>query len=322
MDFAWYSKKIFGLLDSPELSLFKTLLGKVMWLLVLTCLLSVVLSFTPRSKLVKTVFRLDAKGFGGGGFGASSSSSSSSSKTGSSKRSDNEKKRPQIKNLDTSSSSDMKLINDVTKIDEYIGEHIPSVNLNYPGLKALHASPPVFSIDNAFSGEQCASYIDKAPKVGVQTQSQTFSAGSTRTSTTWYLPYNEVEELLKLGEFLTGISSTHFEEPQIVRYEMGQQFSWHYDTIPKAKQTTSGNRLATLLIYLNTLPSDAGGATCFKDLNIQVKPDTGKALLFFPTFKDGSNDERTLHCGQVSFETKYIAQIWIHQNPYESTMRK
>jgi prolyl 4-hydroxylase len=54
---------------------------------------------------------------------------------------------------------------------------------------------------------------------------------------------------------------------------------------------------------------EMGGATCFKDLGIQVKPQKGKALLFFPCYKDGKPDERTMHAGQVAMDTKWIAQV-------------
>ena len=52
-----------------------------------------------------------------------------------------------------------------------------------------------------------------------------------------------------------------------------------------------------------------GGATTFKDLNIQVKPQKGKALIFFPCTVDGVPDDRTMHAGQVCFDTKWIAQM-------------
>jgi prolyl 4-hydroxylase len=196
--------------------------------------------------------------------------------------------------------------------------HIPTINTNYPGLRAVHGDPPVFEIDNAFSEEQCSSFISRAELFGKKVQSQTFKdyAGVKRTSTTWYVPYKHVEELTKLATDLTGIPSTHFEEPQIVRYEMGQQFSWHYDAIPASLNKNGGNRLATLLVYLNSLPSSAGGATMFKDINISVSPITGKALLFFPCFSDGAPDDRTMHCGQICGETKWVAQMWIHESEY------
>ena len=44
--------------------------------------------------------------------------------------------------------------------------------------------------------------------------------------------YQDVPELIAQASALTGLPSSHFEEPQIVRYEIGQQFSWHFDSIP------------------------------------------------------------------------------------------
>ena len=100
-------------------------------------------------------------------------------------------------------------------------------------------------------------------------------------------------------------------EPQVVRYEMGQQFSYHYDAIPKSLMDSSGQRVATLLVYLNDVPT--GGATAFKDLGpLLVKPVKGKALLFFPSQGEkagGRSDERTMHSGQVAMDTKFIAQM-------------
>ena len=65
---------------------------------------------------------------------------------------------------------------------------------------------------------------------------------------------------------------------------------------------------------------DAGGSTVFKDLELQIKPEKGKALLFFPSFADGTPDDRTEHAGQVAFDTKWIAQIWIHEAPYTPSL--
>ena len=205
-----------------------------------------------------------------------------------------------------------------------VGAHISNMNLEFPGIRAVYGDPPVFEIDNVFDQTTCESYIERAEQYGHRVQSATFNSqlsGSVRTSTTWYLPYEKVSELIKAAEQLTGMPASHFEEPQIVRYEMGQQFSWHGDSIPKSMQQEGGNRLATFIVYLNTLPTMAGGSTAFKDLKIQCKPDQGKGLLFFPCYADGSADDRTFHCGQVAMETKWIAQIWIHERPYQSDLR-
>ena len=93
------------------------------------------------------------------------------------------------------------------------------------------------------------------------------------------------------------------EEPQVVRYEMGDFFNWHQDALPEEEVSCSdangGQRLATLLVYLNDVPASGGGATAFKHLNLKVLPQQGKALLFFPAFADGLVDERTEHAGET-----------------------
>lgn len=153
-------------------------------------------------------------------------------------------------------------------------------------------------------------------------RSQTFSADTAakRTSSTWYLKYADVPEFIFKANKLLGKPITTFEEPQVVRYEMGQQFSFHYDAIPKSMLDSSGQRVATLLVYLNDVKN--GGATVFKDLNIQVRPKKGKALLFFPSLAEGKSDERTMHAGQVAMDTKFIAQIWIHERDYTPAVPK
>ncbi len=188
--------------------------------------------------------------------------------------------------------------------------HTPSFNLQYPNLRLIHADPPIFEIESFFEETLCDSFIRRAEDIGVRVASQTFSAltATARTSNTWYLHYKSVPELLSKAQRLTGIPIHHYEEPQIVRYELGQQFSWHYDAVPHTLLKNGGQRLVTLLVYLNDV--EAGGATCFRDLNLKVQPKKGKALVFFPAFNNGSSDDRTLHAGQVAMDTKWIAQMY------------
>jgi len=51
---------------------------------------------------------------------------------------------------------------------------------------------------------------------------------------------------------------------------------------------------------------------------LTVRPKTGSALLFFPSYKDGTPDMRTLHKGEVALDTKMIAQLWIHEREYKA----
>jgi len=198
---------------------------------------------------------------------------------------------------------------------------VPSLKLQaFPQIRQLYADPCVFEIPNFLSDAECDAYQKMTESTtALKMNSQAYSSLSKRTSTTWYLPYECVPELLERAERLTGIPVEFYEEPQVVRYETGQQFSWHLDALPPPvvkAQAPAGNRLATLIVYLNTLSSSAGGATSFQDLKLAVTPVKGKALLFFPCFSDGRSDDRTMHCGQIATETKWIAQIWLRQGNY------
>ena len=201
--------------------------------------------------------------------------------------------------------------------------HLSSVNLSFPDMQVLNSNPPVFEIKNFLSSEQCHALIMQAQSsksLGGMGASQTFSgssATSSRTSSTCYLPKEAVMDLLQRVELLTGMPISHYEEAQICRYTAGQQYSWHYDSIPMVLRKGWGNRLATLIVYLNDLPVSAGGATAFRDLGLQVRPVMGKALLFFPSYKDGSQDDRVLHSGAITTEEKWIANIWVHEGSYD-----
>ena len=218
-------------------------------------------------------------------------------------------------------------------------------------LKLLHKDPPVFKIDNFFTAEECEfhkSLVDPSNSNGqdkmkaVQIRSPTFSSYSIsrRTSTTWFCRYEEVPTFLsKAQHLLNNASLSQMEEPQIVRYRTGEEFSWHYDEIPTAQLANGGQRLATLLVYLNDLDEDRGGGTVFRDLiapgnfinqgskgkrtnsittQLIVRPTKGTALLFFPSYKDGTPDPRTLHKGEVALDEKIIAQLWIHERDYKA----
>lgn len=119
-------------------------------------------------------------------------------------------------------------------------KHCPTMDRKLPNVRCVHDDPPIFEIDNFLSAGECDDFITRAVEEGLVVPSQTFSAdsGSKRTSSTWYLPYEAVPELLDNANKLTGLMIPTFEEPQVVRYEIGQQFSWHYDAIPKSLQVT------------------------------------------------------------------------------------
>ena len=192
-------------------------------------------------------------------------------------------------------------------------------------LRMIHQSPPVLAIDHFFSNEECQAvqHVTNMTTDNVlQVTSATFSplAQSKRTSTSWFCNYSQMTTLLTKAHQVLGIPIQHMEEPQIVRYRTGEEFSWHYDEVPRAQLNNGGQRVMTLLVYLNNV--SRGGGTIFRDLNdahgkqLTMKPQQGSALLFFPAYKDGTPDDRTLHKGEIALEEKWITQMWIHQHPY------
>lgn len=259
---------------------------------------------------------------------------------------------------------------DQKKIAEATKDHL-GVNLASPAfgkdengestwtLKMLHKDPPVFTIENFFTEEECQLYMsmvepndanDSEQTNAVQITSPTFSSNSIsrRTSTTWFCRYEGVPTFLAKAQHLLGVELSRMEEPQVVRYRTGEEFSWHYDEVPSTQLSNGGQRLATLLVYLNDLDEGRGGGTVFRDLKpprahsdekgrkkrkrgnkvgaaisganrqLTVRPRAGTALLFFPSYRDGTPDVRTLHKGEVALDTKMIAQMWIHEREYQA----
>lgn len=101
-------------------------------------------------------------------------------------------------------------------------ENVPQLlqgKLDSPGLRILHLDPPVFSIDDFFTPHECDAFralSDDSTKAFKLEQSATFSAqtASGRTSTTWFVRYQDAPELVARASALFGKPVEHFEEPQ------------------------------------------------------------------------------------------------------------
>lgn len=122
---------------------------------------------------------------------------------------------------------------------------------------------------------------------------------------------------------VTGFPVDHGEGLQILNYKPGGEYQPHFDFFNpqrpgEARQLrVGGQRVATLVIYLNSPP--AGGATAFPRLGLEVAPVKGNAVFFSYKLPDGSLDERTLHAGlPVQSGEKWIATKWLRELPYRS----
>ena len=111
----------------------------------------------------------------------------------------------------------------------------------------------------------------------------------------------------------------HMLEPlQVVRYERGQKYEGHHDFFDVCDlddKRYNGRRQVTFLIYLVDMPAgELGGGTRFPELNIEVTPEQGSAIVFNDCFDWGGEDGRSLHAGQPPNNpstVKYAINGWI-----------
>lgn len=74
------------------------------------------------------------------------------------------------------------------------------------------------------------------------------------------------------------------------------------------------------MTYLNDV--GIGGATAFPNLNLQVQPRRGMAIVFFPSTLDGLLDKMALHAALPAVDIKYVSQVWIRQTNYDGRPSK
>ena len=204
----------------------------------------------------------------------------------------------------------------------------------------LNDSPRVLTIDNFLTKDECEFIINKAERslrdsVVSSTNGGVTSAG--RTSKTTWLSYRTDEMLKNISErsasifnnLLPNIEWKNFEQLQVVKYEKGQEYRWHWDAYEfeteRGKRCTAerGQRLYTVLFYLSDVVS--GGETGFRDIKskdgsyVKVTPALGKALVFQNVI-EGKNirDKLSLHAGLPAGEgQKWIANFWLREIPFD-----
>ena len=119
-----------------------------------------------------------------------------------------------------------------------------------------------------------------------------------------------------------GVRPDYFESVQLLRYRPGQYYSTHHDMSGQRKRF-AGHRVYTVFLYLSDV--EAGGATAFPDLGVEVRPERG-AVLIWPSVRDDDPnvaDMRTRHGAlPVLAGTKYSANVWVHQGPFKLAVRR
>lgn len=160
-------------------------------------------------------------------------------------------------------------------------------------------------------------------------QASTIQAGSKRiqvddrTSSSAKLNKSEDPIVAAIEQRICDLLNCHvnqIEPLQIVHYTQGQQYKVHHDYFsPKERFHQTGQRIYTMLIYLNDLEPQDGGETVFPKLDLKIQPQLGTGLFFKNVDEQGNGDPLTYHAGAPVLKAgveKWACNVWIRDNPY------
>jgi prolyl 4-hydroxylase len=212
-------------------------------------------------------------------------------------------------------------------------------------LTVLSCAPRVFEVPNFLSDVEVAHILEIAGAADMQRSGVRASEGSdvatsnTRTSTnTWVSRktdiiidaiYQRAAAVLRIDESLLRYrhkfevpefteSRTSIAEPlQLVHYNPDEKYDPHHDFTMPGLVHLQPSRFATLLLYLND--NMEGGETAFPIWRngvtsgpLMVKPERGKAVLFYSVLPDGNFDNLSLHEARpVRKGEKFLTNLWV-----------
>ena len=200
--------------------------------------------------------------------------------------------------------------------------------------RAIHVglsmeSPALRVLNDFLSAEECDTLIEQA-RPRLQRAKTVDSSGkqqidARRTSEGMFFTLGETPLIKRIEQRIAtmlGIPADHGEGLQILHYLPGQQYEPHYDWFnPEqpgfaAITAKGGQRIASLVIYLNT--PEAGGGTAFPEVGVTVTALRGSAVYF----AYDAGDTASLHAGlPVQKGEKWIATKWLRELPFQKASR-
>ncbi len=199
------------------------------------------------------------------------------------------------------------------------GVNVPLFPLMFlpEGFSVNHAGNTNVAIINNFCTPEEAQYLiniarDKLQDSRITINNQQIKDNyRTSQTATVYDPYNKdaaVLPLLYRAGMLLGLPYSNVETVYVTRYREGEYYKAHEDFY----EGFDGDRLYTVLIYLNDMEAAQGGGTVFEKLNIGVSPKCGRAVVWCNTNPDGSHHSETRHEAQpvLNGAEKWVIQLW------------
>jgi len=201
----------------------------------------------------------------------------------------------------------------------------PAALLRAPEPISLSERPRLRTLPSFASVAECRWIIERTrPKLGPAFVWDEASGGAkidpVRTSSALELRLAEMDVVTEIVRArisaATGLPEAIFEIPQVMHYQVGQEFMLHHDALDpdyaghQADLACRGQRMGTFLIYLND--DFEGGETVFPKVGLSHRGGAGDALFFANVLPDGHSDPLALHAGKSPTSgEKWIFSQWI-----------
>ncbi len=188
--------------------------------------------------------------------------------------------------------------------------------------------PRVVVFANVLSPEECHELMSLAATRLSRSETVVHATGGSeinaaRTSEGMFFSRGESELITRIEARLSVLLNWPVENGeglQILRYAPGAEYKPHFDYFDPEQPGTAavlrrgGQRLATLVLYLNT--PEAGGATVFPDAGLTVNPMQGHGVFF--NYDRPSPATKSLHGGAPVIEgEKWVATKWMRQGRFD-----
>lgn len=189
--------------------------------------------------------------------------------------------------------------------------------------------PQVLVLDGVLGDEECDEVIARSRTKLRRSTTVNAKTGAedvieNRSSEGTYFGLCEDEFITRLDTRIARLMNWPVENGeglQILRYGVGGEYTPHFDYFPPddpgsaSHLSRSGQRVATMVLYLNDVPE--GGATVFPGVGLSVAPRKGSAVYFRYFNAHGQIDPLTLHGGApVEVGEKWIMTKWMRERPY------
>jgi prolyl 4-hydroxylase len=120
------------------------------------------------------------------------------------------------------------------------------------------------------------------------------------------------ERLAHIESDIANIINTEvakFEGWQATNYQQGEQFDFHLDAGVDFSKQFAGDRVRSIILYLES--PDEGGETHFRALNIRIRPEMGKLVIWKNLLPSGFPDFAMIHAGMPVLKgSKTILVTW------------